>query len=74
MKAPSLLPPGRSGESRGRGRVPRVLEVLETMDDAGGERMKPPLGSGEFAMIAQPGDADFDYVLIERHLTISHLA
>ena len=51
MKAPSLLPPGRRGVSRGRGRIDRPLVVLETTDEAGGDSRKPPLGGGDVAMI-----------------------
>lgn len=52
MKEDSLLPPGRSGCSRGCGRVGLAVEALDIVD-AGGERMKPPLWGGELvAMVA----------------------
>lgn len=40
MKALSLEPPGRRGVLRGCGSVGVRVEVVE---EAGGERMKPPL-------------------------------
>ena len=48
MKADSFGPPGRRGEERGWGSV--ELEcVVEVVEEAGGERRKPP--DGESAML-----------------------
>lgn len=46
MSAPSLVPPARRGESRGRGRIGLPLVVLDIVDEAAGDRRKPPLGGG----------------------------
>lgn len=40
MKVLSLLPPGLRGDSRGWGR--RVAVFEEVVEDAGGDRIKPP--------------------------------
>lgn len=51
MKADSLLPPARRGEARGCGRAGLAVEVAD-IEDAGGERIKPPLGGGD-SMVAE---------------------
>lgn len=45
MNALSLLPPGRRGVLRGCGSAEFAFVFDEAMEDAGGERMKPPAGA-----------------------------